>query len=243
MFAFQHRSDNPQFQPHAFLPITPSPLSPRRHSQAIFNPFNQAHVPRSFTNHPMNALEQEQAQKSNTRSVERRYRPELHATARGALAQKRRDIFHRKVQNQREDKTWARRGEELERLDDRNEWRKWEMEALSLAPVVNEDELDEVEGDAQQQQLSSEEADEIARMEEGELAALVEMLEVQQAADMGLSENLQADQDEHFGSDDEDYESIFAGIESDVSHQPARQTVEGGSGGIAEDETERMDLS
>jgi len=189
----------------------------------------------------MNAPDQQQTPKFSTRSVERRYRPELHATARGALAQKRRDIFHRKVQNQREDKTWARRGEELERLDDRNEWRKWEREALSLAPDVNEDEMDEVEGDAQQ--LPVEEADEIARMEERELAAMVEMMEMQEATNTDRVANQRADQDEHFGSDDEDYESIFAGLASDVSLRPARQTVEQREGVTTEYEAEHMDLS
>jgi len=192
----------------------------------------------------MNASDQQQTQTSTSRSLDRKYRPELHGTTRGALAQKRRDIFHRKVQNQRDDKTWARRGEELERLDDRNEWRRWEREALSLAPEIDADELEEGEGNTR---LSLEEAEEIAQMEERELAALVEMMDVEEGANSDMTVESRADQDEHFGSDDEDYESIFAGLECDASHQAGLHHVAQREGVVTnqgpEQEAEEMDLS
>jgi hypothetical protein len=123
--------------------------------------------------------------------------------------------------NNREDKKWEARGEQIQQLDFVSERKRWEALKARQAPPEEEDIVEE---DAM---LPTEmtEADYVAAQEEYELQQLVAMREEEEKRSS-----------RHYGSDDEDYDSIFmecatAGDEWDQQQQQSQQQQLGfGSG-------------
>ncbi|EMD96618.1 hypothetical protein COCC4DRAFT_65272 [Bipolaris maydis ATCC 48331] len=161
---------------------------------------------------------------------------------RDAATKRRRDMFFKRVQNNREDKKWESRGEQIQQLDFVTERKRWEAEKARQAPPVNDDIIEEPSEDAQlpnmfnnAPQFDSDmtEADYIAAQEEYELQQLIASIE--QEPDV---------QPHHYGSDDEDYDSIFmecAMAEDGQSEQPS-QTVQNGFGREDMMDTDMMDF-
>lgn len=150
------------------------------------------------------------------------------------------------------------------RLDFVQRQKKWEAEQARAAPMLPSDGPEEEEeedlsqmifsGSAMQSSMPStqwqatpEEADQIAQMEDEELEALLSFLPGEESAlpqqhDHQHVQTQQADEQmsEHFGSDDDDYDSLF----SDFINAEAHATTEGGNGVQApESSGDAMDMS
>ena len=120
---------------------------------------------------------------------------------------------------------------QIQQLDFISERRRWEAEKARQAPRENEDAVEELLDDAaalhqsQNYQHASQfeqgmtEADYVAAQEEYELQQLVASME--QESDGGSSEN--------YGSDDDDYDSIFmeCAIVEDVQYRQQGQYASG----------------
>jgi hypothetical protein len=141
------------------------------------------------------------------------------------------------------------------RLDFVQRQKKWEAEQARAAPMLPSDGPDEEEEDdfsqmifsgnaaqssmpsTQQWQATPEEADEIAQMEDEELEALLSFLPGEESAlaqQQGYHQPAQTQGrdepvSEHFGSDDDDYDSLF----SDFINAEAHDTADGGNGAQA----------
>jgi hypothetical protein len=137
------------------------------------------------------------------------------------------------------------------RLDFVQRQKKWEAEQARAAPMLPSDGPEEEEeedfshmifsGNAaqpsmpstQQWQATPEEADEIAQMEDEELEALLSFLPGEESAlaqQQSYHQPVQTQggdeqMPEHFGSDDDDYDSLF----SDFINAEAHETAERGS--------------
>lgn len=151
-----------------------------------------------------------------------------------ALSQRRRDIFLKQVRERREDRRWDARGEDVRRapppsskfmidhqqimrLDFVRRQRRWEAEQALAAPPQLSDPPEEEDDDeaelpvysSQMQPFASssqapqpdEEVDAVLQQEDEELDALVALMESE--------DGKQEVPTEGFGSDDEDYDSIF----------------------------------
>jgi hypothetical protein len=138
------------------------------------------------------------------------------------------------------------------RLDFVQRQKKWEAEQARAAPMLPSDGPEEEEEEdfsqmifsgsaaqssmpsTQQWQATPEEADEIAQMEDEELEALLSFLPGEESAlpqPQGYYQPVQMQGrdeqiSEHFGSDDDDYDSLF----SDFINAEAHETVDGGNG-------------
>ncbi|KAF1934682.1 hypothetical protein EJ02DRAFT_363145 [Clathrospora elynae] len=124
---------------------------------------------------------------------------------RDAATKRRRDLFFKRVQNNREDKKWESRGDQIQQLDFVSERKRWKAEKARQAPPENDEtvgELDatlpELPSNAPQHDPEMTEADYVAAHEEYELQQLIASME--QESDT---------KSQHFGSDDEDYDSLF----------------------------------
>jgi hypothetical protein len=125
---------------------------------------------------------------------QRAFKPNPVMQTRDAATKRRRDMFFARVQNNREDKKWEARGEQIQQLDFVSERKRWEALKARQAPpeeegIVEEDAMPATE---------MTEADHVAAQEEYELQQLVAMREEEEKRSS-----------QHFGSDDEDYDSIF----------------------------------
>lgn len=128
---------------------------------------------------------------------------------RDATTKRRRDMFFRRVQTGRDDKIWETRGEQIQQLDFVSDRKRWEAEKARQAPpaeqdidedLINEATLPEftlVQNEPQPEAWMTE-VDWVAAQEEHELEQLV--------SSMAKSDDAPS---QHFGSDDEDYDSIF----------------------------------
>jgi hypothetical protein len=125
---------------------------------------------------------------------QRAFKPNPVMQTRDAATKRRRDMFFARVQNNREDKKWEARGEQIQQLDFVSERKRWEALKARQAPPEEEGIVEE---DAM---LATEmtEADHVAAQEEYELQQLVAMREEEEKRSS-----------QHYGSDDEDYDSIF----------------------------------
>lgn len=150
------------------------------------------------------------------------------------------------------------------RLDFVQRQKQWEAEQARTAPLLPSDGPEEEEeedlspmifsGNATQTSMSfsqwqatPEEADEIAQMEDEELEALLSFLPGEESA-QPQQHNYQPTQDqqgnehmsEHFGSDDDDYDSLF----SDFINAEAHGMVEESNGPrVPESSGDAMDIS
>ncbi|KAH7084886.1 hypothetical protein BKA63DRAFT_498407 [Paraphoma chrysanthemicola] len=200
-------SSPPQQQHYtAYTPPRSSPLSERSANVAprIFN-FSMA------------------SPSSNKKSAipQRAYKPNPVIQTRDAATKRRRDLFFRRVQNGREDKKWESRGEQIQQLDFVSERKRWEAEKARQAPEQDDDMIEEVIEDAPlpvwtdpvpQQESEMTEADYVAAQEELELQQLIEAMEQENDASS-----------QHFGSDDEDYDSLFMECANTVDQQYQQQ--------------------
>ncbi|KAF2625593.1 hypothetical protein BU25DRAFT_372091 [Macroventuria anomochaeta] len=150
---------------------------------------------------------------------------------RDAATKRRRDMFYKRVQNNREDKKWESRGEQIQQLDFVSERRRWEIKKAQEAPPEEDEIDDELLSDVTLPQSSSSapqlepgmtEADYLLAQEEYELQQLVASMEQEQ------SQN--ATPQQHYGSDDEDYDQIFMECTTDVDmrYQQQPQAHDGG---------------
>ncbi|KAF2635139.1 hypothetical protein P280DRAFT_412183 [Massarina eburnea CBS 473.64] len=208
----------------AFTPSRPSPLS-ERHTNTVSRPF-------TFSM-PMNES------KTPPPTTQRAYKPNPVLQTRDAATQKRRDMFFRRVQKERDDKKWDARGEQIQRLDYVTEHKRWEAEKARQAPEVEEEVFDEEElpidtsshttYGAPQPEREVQEADDMDELEQWELQRLVASME---------EERDNASQ--HYGSDDEDYDSIFMEcVEAGEVQQPLRSDHLD----VGMDDVDEMDMS
>jgi hypothetical protein len=198
-----------------FQPTMPhySPYTPPRSSPLSERSFNATTPSFNF------AMSSPSEKKPAT--PQRAFKPNPVMQTRDAATKRRRDMFFARVQNNREDKKWEARGEQIQQLDFVSERKRWEALKARQAPPEEEDIVEE---DAM---LPTEmtEADYVAAQEEYELQQLVAMREEEEKRSS-----------RHYGSDDEDYDSIFmecatAGDEWDQQQQQSQQQQLGfGSG-------------
>ncbi|KAH7401561.1 hypothetical protein BKA66DRAFT_508070 [Pyrenochaeta sp. MPI-SDFR-AT-0127] len=195
-----------QYYP-SFTPPRSSPLSERSTNA----------IPRLFNLNMATNANKEKAQMS-----QRAYKPNPVLQTRDAATKRRRDMFFRRVQDSRDDKKWAARGDQIQHLDFVSERKRWEAEKAREAPEEEDIIDDEVIEDAMLPDfpahvLHSEqemiEVDHIAAQEDYELQQLIASME--QEADATS---------QHYGSDDEDYESIFMECATTVDQQYQQQS-------------------
>lgn len=121
-------------------------------------------------------------------------------------------MFFRKVQNEREDRKWEVRGEQLERLDFFSNHKQWEAAKAQEAPQ-DYDEVDEAlmeEIASSQQESTSAEHEQQQELSEAEWILAQEEQELQELlAAMEAEQPIQDDASQHYGSDIDDYDSIF----------------------------------
>ncbi|KAF2809671.1 uncharacterized protein BDZ99DRAFT_463445 [Mytilinidion resinicola] len=165
---------------------------------------------------------------------------------RDAVKERRRDMFFKKVQQDRDDRRWASRGEQLLRLDFVAEQKRWEAEKAKEAPNAERDLDDYVssgwnsgrhtsrsqqrqDADANVENYPAEEADHILEQENRELDALISSL--------NESHPDQDDIPQGFGSDDDDYDALFMDL---LGSQEKQQQ---NSGSQSYEDNDAMDIS
>ncbi|KAI4681789.1 uncharacterized protein J4E84_007385 [Alternaria hordeiaustralica] len=179
--------------PHysAYTPPRSSPLSERSANAA----------PRTFDFTMSSPLKEKSAM------PQRAFKANPVMQTRDATTKRRRDMFFKRVQNNRDDKKWESRGEQIQQLDFVSERKRWEAEKARQAPQENDDIDGEVMDDAPlpvlpqyapQSDPEMTEADYVAAQEEYELQQLIASMEQESDA-----------RSQHYGSDDDDYDSIF----------------------------------
>jgi len=176
---------------------------------------------------------------------QRAFKPNPMMQTRDAATKRRRDMFFKRVQNKRDDKKWESRGEQIQQLDFVSERKRWEAEKARQAPPENDDVPEELLDDtaslpqlqsyqhALQFQPEITEADYVAAQEEYELQQLIASME--QEGDGRSSQ--------HYGSDDEDYDSIF--MECAMAEQYHHQQQQAQHAQVAfecGDDTDMMDV-
>ncbi|CAO2658590.1 Nn.00g063130.m01.CDS01 [Neocucurbitaria sp. VM-36] len=144
---------------------------------------------------------------------------------RDATAKRRRDMFFRRVQNGREDKKWEARGEQIQQLDFVSERKRWEAEKARQAPPEHEDIDEEVLEDMTLPE-SPKHASQLEEMTEADHIAAQEEYELQQL--IALMEQDSDTRSQHYGSDDEDYDSIFMECATSVhqGYQPYQEHLQ-----------------
>ncbi|KAF2142347.1 uncharacterized protein K452DRAFT_297654 [Aplosporella prunicola CBS 121167] len=222
-----------QPQPHAYTPTRPSPLAPRS-TNVLQRP-----VPTNQTTMD--------AQKKSPRAA--RPNPLMQRSSADATRERRRDLFLRKVSNDRDERRYAGRSEQIMRLDYVQRQRAWEARLAKSAPTLPEpDEEDEVEedvkptasahaydeddmmiGSSQSEQdaygynarltqsapLAEAEVEDVVAQEDEELRALLAMME---------EDELPAGDEFDYGSDEDDYDSIFMeALQQEEQQQQGRQ--------------------
>ncbi|KAF1849760.1 uncharacterized protein K460DRAFT_272351 [Cucurbitaria berberidis CBS 394.84] len=158
---------------------------------------------------------------------QRAYKANPIIQTRDAATKRRRDMFFRRVQTAREDKKWEARGEQIQQLDFVSERKRWEAEKARQAPPEYDDideealedtALPELPNYAPQFEQEMTEADYIAAQEEYELQQLVATME--QESDT---------RSQYYGSDDDDYDSIFmecaTSMDQDYQQQPPHENT------------------
>ncbi|KAJ4983580.1 hypothetical protein SVAN01_10899 [Stagonosporopsis vannaccii] len=145
---------------------------------------------------------------------------------RDAATKRRREMFFKRIQNNREDKKWESRGEQLQQLDFVSERKRWENQKAQEAPP-EEDEIDDGIPSDTTLPISAPlfdpemtEAEHLLAQEEYELQQLVASVESEQ--------NWETLPQQHYGSDDEDYDQIFmeCATDMDTGHQQEAQHTE-----------------
>jgi hypothetical protein len=168
------------------------------------------------------------SEKNNTPMSQRTHKANPVIQSRDVVAQRRREMFFRRVQKERDDKKWDARGDQvfsniyayavaftdmiqIQRLDFISEQKRWEERKARQAPELEPDFLDDdvldltvssyTSNSAPQTEQEMEEADYILAQEEFELQQLIASMEEAQSVPDNASQ--------HYGSDDDDYDQIF----------------------------------
>ncbi|KAF2127187.1 hypothetical protein P153DRAFT_344569 [Dothidotthia symphoricarpi CBS 119687] len=151
---------------------------------------------------------------------QRAFKPNPVIQTRDAATKRRRDMFFKRVQSSREDKKWEARGEQIQQLDFVKERRRWEAEKARQAPVEDGD-VDEESWDDATSLPSNDALPHNPEMNEAEYMLAQEEYELQQL--VASMEYEQETASQHFGSDDEDYDSIFMECAT-ANHQLQQQS-------------------
>jgi hypothetical protein len=231
---------NQHYATHA--PIRPSPLR-ERSANAGAGVFD------------FNTMSQQNEKQQPT---QRAYKANPIVQTRDAATRRRRDMFFKRVQNNREDRKWESRGEQvsykreqpsgtrtdiwhIQQLDFVSERKRWESKKAQEAPP-EEDEFDEeLLSDATLPQSSSNATQHEPEMSEADYLLAQEEYELQQlVAAMEQEQNQDTAPQQHYDSDDEDYDQIFmdcaAGV--DTRHQRQQQVHDSNYGDM-----EDMDMT
>ncbi|KAF2184266.1 hypothetical protein K469DRAFT_688753 [Zopfia rhizophila CBS 207.26] len=142
----------------------------------------------------------------------RAYKPNPVVQSRDAVKERRRDMFFKRVQKDRDDRRWEARGEQIQRLDFISSHKRWEAEKARQAPQLDDEYLEEEVtedrsssfiGDSAPKpgEEEAQEADFILEQEERELQALIALMENDQGHQNASSQ--------YDGSDEEDYDQIL----------------------------------
>ncbi|KAJ4294530.1 hypothetical protein N0V90_008221 [Kalmusia sp. IMI 367209] len=146
---------------------------------------------------------------------QRAFKPNPAVQTRDAATKRRRDMFFKRVQKDRDDKKWDARGEQIQRLDYISEHKRWEAEKTREAPQFEHDaieyELEEFASSMPRQDFD--EVDYILEQEEHELQELIASMEREE----------QDNASQHYGSDDEDYDELFMEYTSALELQQGQQ--------------------
>ncbi|KAH6639688.1 hypothetical protein C7974DRAFT_136937 [Boeremia exigua] len=202
---------NQQYATHA--PIRSSPLrEPSANAGASLFDFSMA---------------SQHSEKETTQS-QRVYKANPVMQTRDAATKRRRDMFFKRVQNNREEKKWESRGEQLQQLDFVSERKRWEMRKAREAPAVVEEIEDDLLSDATLPDSSNNAPQLEPGMTEAEYLLAQEEYELQQLiASMDTEECHTTMPQQHYGSDDEEYDQIFmdcaTNIDTEYQHQSQGQ--------------------
>ncbi|RFU25327.1 hypothetical protein B7463_g11023, partial [Scytalidium lignicola] len=134
----------------------------------------------------------------------------------------RRKLFLKKVRSNSEDKRWAMRGGDDEMMrtiwiaEQRRLAEKQVREAMAVPCEREEEEIEILDAPSDKRALDEIMADEVARKEEEELEALLSLMDESDMIDpIPNHQNRQLSSDITYGSDDEDYDSIFRDVIQD----------------------------
>lgn len=173
----------------------------------------------------------------------RAYKPNPVIQTRGAATKRRRDMFFNRVQNDRDDKKWESRREQVcatsiqqelcvanhvqvQQLDFVSERKRWEAAKARQAPPEIDDMTEEAIEDAQLPQWTNHGPQSTQQMIEADYVAAQEAQELQQLIASMEQENRNDDAaSQHFGSDDEDYDELFmeCATMNESQYQPQSQ--------------------
>lgn len=199
-----------------------------------------------------------QSGEKKTPIAQRAHKPNPLVQTRDAATKRRREMFFKRVHNSREDKKWETRGEQvwikllsiaksrtdicfqIQQLDFVSERKRWEAEKARQAPpendLINEDTMDdpslpEWASITSYVEEGMTEADWIAAQEEYELQQLIASVEQENEASSA-----------HYGSDDDDYDSIFLEC-LDMAHEASAQKGQHDCTRIENEDTMDMDMT
>ncbi|KAJ4365126.1 hypothetical protein N0V83_008744 [Neocucurbitaria cava] len=170
---------------------------------------------------------------------QRAYKANPIMQTRDAATKRRRDMFFRRVQNGREDKKWEARGEQIQQLDFVSERKRWEAEKARQAPPEHDDIDEEILEDMALPELASN-APRVDELTEAEYIAAQEEFELQQ-----LIASMEQESDarsQHYGSDDEDYDSIFMECAASVDQEYQQYQQHSQQENAALEDTDAMDM-
>lgn len=181
-----------------------------------------------------------QQNEKQSQKPQRAYKANPVVQTRDAATKRRRELFFKRVQDNREERKWGSRGEQvrhylysdqtrtdhsqLQQLDFVSERKRWENKKAQEAPREEEDFDDELLSEAKLPQSSSDaaqyepemsEADYVLEQEEHELQQLIAAMEQEQSQDTAPQQ--------HFGSDDDDYDQIFMECAADADTRYQQQ--------------------
>lgn len=186
------------------------------------------------------------------------------------LREKRRGQFLKKVREGRDDRRFEVRGEDVLRAEYLRQRRKWEGEMAFQAPMDEDEEETDGSKDVtgwddlpmssaqsgmlmsapgtQRNLVDDDQVEEVAGWEDGELDALLEFMPGYSETNTTGPEDTRTQNvaQEHFGSDDEDFEALFSELmEQDAmsQEQPPQQDVPEGQVPPVTSQGEAMDMS
>ncbi|KAF2280600.1 uncharacterized protein EI97DRAFT_368402 [Westerdykella ornata] len=179
-----------------------------------------AEVPANAAPRPLfsTMASQPQLEQEKQTVPQRTHKPNPVMQSREATTQRRRDMFFRRLQKDRDDQRWHARGEQIQKLDWISEQKRWEAQKTREAPELKDDVIEELVTESALEASSAPsfqsneprterdiaEAEYILAQEERELQELIAAMEEEQRNGDDTSE--------HYGSDDDDYDEIFMRI-------------------------------
>ncbi|KAF2707081.1 hypothetical protein K504DRAFT_458539 [Pleomassaria siparia CBS 279.74] len=220
-----HRLPYPQ-QPSSsitsIMMLAASPFysqSTYRHAPTRSSPLSEHTA--NVSSRPFNFTMASQPDFSKKPVPQRLHKPNPVTQKSDVVAQRRRDMFFRRVQKGREDKKWDARGDQIQRLDFISTQKRWKAEKARQAPELDLEFLDQnidefastfASKNAPQTQQELEEAEYVLAQEEYDLQQLIASIEENQ--EQGRLDTAS----QHYGSDDEDYDRIFMECAADTSN-------------------------